>query len=141
VVVDGVRGDLQVNTVGGEVIARGHTGRLAAKTVSGDVTVSGDISAFTADTVSGDVLADLAGSLDGVRVNTVGGSVTLRLEAGLAASYTINSAGGRVQVDDAPISGLRGRYSAQSGGPGDRRVDVRINTVGGAVSVLHAVRA
>jgi DUF4097 and DUF4098 domain-containing protein YvlB len=140
-VVDGVRGDLQLNTVGGEITARGHTGRLAAKTVSGDVTVSGDISSLTADTVSGDVLADLAGIVDGVRVNTVGGAVTLRLEAGVAAAYTINSAGGRVQVDDAPISGLRGRYSAQSGGPGDRRVDVRVNTVGGAVDVLHAVRA
>ncbi len=46
-----------------------------------------------------------------------------------------------MQVDDAPISGLRGRYTAQSGGPGDRRVDIRINTVGGAISVLHAVRA
>jgi hypothetical protein len=140
-VVDGVRGDLQLNTVGGEITARGHTGRLAAKTVSGDVTVSGDIPSFTADTVSGEVLADLGGSVQAVRVNTVGGSVTLRLEAGLAAAYTINSAGGRVQVDDAPISGLRGRYTAQSGAPGDRRVDIRINTVGGAVHVLHGVRA
>ena len=140
-VVDGVRGDLRLNSVNGEITARGHVGRLTATTVSGDVTVSGEIPAFVADSVSGEVLADLAGPADSVRVNTVSGAVTLRLDADLAAVYSVNSAGGRVQVDDAPISGLRGRYTAESGAPGDRRVDVRVNTVSGAVSILHAVRA
>lgn len=140
-VIDGVRGDLQVNTVNGEITVRGHAGRVTAKTVSGDVTVAGEIPSFVADSVSGEVLADLAGAADAVKVNTVSGAVTLRLDADLAATYSMNTVGGRVQVDDASISGLRGRYTAQSGGPADRRVDVRINTVSGAVSVLHAVRA
>jgi hypothetical protein len=140
-VVDDVRGDLQVNSVSGEITARGHAGRLSAKTVSGDVTVAGEIPSFTADSVSGDVLADLAGSADSVRVNTVSGAVTIRLDSELATTYSINTVSGRMQLDDLPVSGLRGRYTAQSGAPGDRRVDVRVNTVSGAVSVLHAVRA
>jgi DUF4097 and DUF4098 domain-containing protein YvlB len=141
IVIDGVRGDLQVNTVNGEITVRGHAGRLATKSVSGDVTASGEISPFTAEVVSGDVLADLAGRPETVKVSTVSGAVTLRLDGDLPATYTVNSAGGRVQVDDAPISGLRGRYTAQCGAPGERRSDIRINTVSGAVSVLHAVRA
>jgi hypothetical protein len=140
-VVDGVSGDLQVNTVNGEIAVRGHAGRLNAKTVSGDVTVAGEIPAFAADSVSGDVLADLTGAADAVRVNTVSGAVTIRLDSELATAYTINTVSGRMQLDDLPVSGLRGRYTAQSGAPGDRHADVRINTVSGAVSVLHAVRA
>jgi hypothetical protein len=140
-VVDGVRGDLQVNTVSGEITVRGHAGRLTTKTVSGDVTVAGELPAFAADSVSGDVLADLGEAAESARVNTVSGTVTLRLPAGRAATYAVNSAGGRVQVDDASIAGFRGQYTAQTGEPGDRRVNVRVNTVGGAVNVLHAVRA
>jgi DUF4097 and DUF4098 domain-containing protein YvlB len=140
-VVDGVRGDLQVNTVNGEITVRGHTGRLSAKTVSGDVTVSGEVPSFAADSVSGDVLADLEGAADAVRVNTVSGAVTIRLDSQLATAYSINTVSGRMQLDDVSVSGLRGRYTAQSGMPGEPRVDVRINTVSGATSVLHAVRA
>ena len=140
-VIDGVRGDLQINTVNGEITARGHNGRLSAKTVSGDVTVAGEIPAFAVDSVSGDVLADLAGTVDSVRVNTVSGAVTVRLDSDLATAYFINTVSGRMQLDDLRVSGLRGRYTAQSGVAGDRRADVRVNTVSGAVSVLHAVRA
>ncbi len=140
-VVDELRGDLQVNTVSGEITVRGHAGRLTTKTVSGDVAVSGDIPAFVADSVSGEVLADLGEPAESARVNTVSGAVTLRLPAGVSTTYAINSAGGRVQVADASISGFRGQYTAQTGGTGDRRASVKINTVGGAVNVLHGVRA
>jgi DUF4097 and DUF4098 domain-containing protein YvlB len=140
-VVDGVRGELQVNTVKGEITVRGHTGGLSAKTVSGDVTVAGAIPSFAADSVSGDVLADLTGEVEAVRINTVSGAVTVRLDSELGSVYSINTVSGRMQLDDLPVSGLRGRYTAESGGQGEQRVDVRINTVSGAVGVLHAVRA
>jgi hypothetical protein len=141
VVLDGVTGDVQLNAVSGEIAVRAHTGRLTVKTVSGDVTVAGGIDAFAADSVSGEVFADLEGRPDSIRVNTVSGAVTARLDADVPASYLIRSAGGRVQVDDASMTGIHGRYTAETGDPGDRRADVRINTVGGAVNVLHAVRA
>jgi hypothetical protein len=140
-VVDGVRGDLQANTVSGEITVRAHIGRLTAKTVSGDVTVAGEVPSFAADSVSGDVLADLTGAPDAVRANTVSGAVTIRLDSELATAYSINTVSGRMQLDDLRVAGVRGRYTAQSGTPGAPRVDVRINTVSGAVNVLHAVRA
>ena len=141
VVLDTVRGDVQVNSVGGEVAVRAHTGRLTAKTVTGDVTVAGDIVAFAADSVSGDVFADVTGRPESLRVNTVSGAVTARLDADVPIACVLRSAGGRVQVDDASITGIHGRYTAETGAPGERRTDVRINTVGGAVNVLRAVRA
>lgn len=137
-VIDGSRGDLQLNAVSGELTVRGHEGRLTAHSVSGDVTASGAISTASADTVSGAVFLDLHGTADEVRVNTVSGSVATRLEAGTAASYSVSTVGGKLQLDSSEISGIRGRYTGKYGELDQSWTDLRINTVGGDISILHA---
>jgi DUF4097 and DUF4098 domain-containing protein YvlB len=141
IILDGVTGDLTYNTVGGELSARDHAGKITAKSVGGDITASGKLSSFSGDSVSGNVLLDLNGVPDEIRVNTVGGNVTVRLDEGTPAAYTINRIGGRVQLDDHKISHGAGRHESKFGNLDGRWVDVRVGTVSGNVQVLHTVRA
>jgi DUF4097 and DUF4098 domain-containing protein YvlB len=97
---DGVTGPLQVNSVSGEVTARNHDGRIGVHTVSGDVTATGPVTAFTSDGVSGDVFLDLAGVPDAIKVNTVSGDVAARLGSDVATGYSVNTVGGKLQLDD-----------------------------------------
>ena len=141
VVVDGVTGDLQLNSVSGEVAVRNHYGKIAAKTVSGDITATGEIIKLTAETVAGSVFLDLEGTPDEVRVNTVSGAITTRLAAGVPAQYKISTVGGRVQLDDSEITGVRGSYTGKYGSLDKTWLEFKASTVSGNISVLHAVTA
>jgi hypothetical protein len=141
VVVDSIIGDLQLNAVNAELSVRNHTGNVNVHTVSGDVAVTGAVHRFSSDGVSGDVFLDLSGVPDDVRVNTVSGDVTLRLDEGVPARYRIHTVGGKVQLDDSAVRHERGSFTGTSGTLDQAWVDFSANTVSGNVSVLHAVRA
>jgi DUF4097 and DUF4098 domain-containing protein YvlB len=127
--------------VSGELTIRSHTGKVGAHSVSGDITAEGTLRSFSSDSVSGSVFLDVTGIADEVHVNTVSGGVTLRLEADVPASYTISTVGGKLQLDDAKITGVKGRYSGKFGQLDKHWVDLRVNSVGGDVSVLRTVKA
>jgi hypothetical protein len=140
-VVDGLIGDLQLNAVSGELSVRNHRGAIAAHTISGDITASGELSRFTGDTVSGDVFLDITGTPDEVRVNTVSGSITTRLESGVPAQYKVNTVSGRLQLDNSEITGVRGGFTSKYGTLDKQWLEFRANTVSGNISVLHQVSA
>ncbi len=140
-VVDGLSGNVQLHSVNGEVSVRNHDGALAVHTVSGDVTAAGEIRSFTCDSVSGDVYLDIAGTPDVVRVKSVSGNVTMRLEPGTPAYYRIATVSGRIQLDDGTVSSVRGSYTGRSGPLEKAFLEFRANTVSGDVSVLHTVHA
>ncbi len=140
-VIDGLYGDLQLNSVSGEIAVRDHHGAINAHTVSGDITASGGITTFTADTVSGDVFLDLTGIPDEVRVNTISGAVTTRLEAQTPVQYRINTVSGRLQLDQSDIRGIRGSYEGRFGTLEKHWLEFKANTVSGNISVLHGVSA
>jgi len=141
IVADGLTGKLTANSVSGEVTVRDHAGPVGINTVSGDVIASGAITRFAVDGVSSEVMLDAAGVPDEVKVNTVSGAVTARFEPDAPASFTVQTVGGRLQLDAQSISIVKGRYTARHGELDGRWTDVRINTVGGDISILHAVRA
>ena len=140
-VIDSMRGDLQINSVSGEISVRNHAGRLAVHSVNGDITASGEIQGMTAEVVTGDVFLDVTGIPDELRLSTVSGNVTTRLDAEVPVSYTINTVSGRLQLDDSEITGVRGRYTGKYGTLDGRWLDFRGNTVTGNVSVLHTARS
>jgi hypothetical protein len=139
--IDDIHGDLQLNAVSGEIAVRGHVGAVAARTISGEITATGEITRFTGDTVSGNVFLDLKGTPDTAKVNTVSGSVNVRLEPGVPVQYRIATVGGKLQVDDIEIRGVNGNYRGSFGTLDSRWLEFSANTVAGGVSVLHAVSA
>jgi DUF4097 and DUF4098 domain-containing protein YvlB len=141
-VIDSLHGDIEVNAVNGEVSVRAHTGRINAHTVSGDVTVSGAISRFVCDGVSGNVFVDAEGTPDEVKVNTVSGDLTLRVDEGLGARYAINTVSGTIQIDGVAIKRSFGQsYNSTSGSLDSVWVDVAANTVSGDVPVVRRAHA
>lgn len=139
--LDGMRGDLQLNSVSGELAVRDHVGRITAHTVSGDITASGEVRSFSCDGVSAEIMLDITGVPDEIKVNTVSGNVTARLDAAAATSYSISTVSGRLQLDDTRITNIRGRYTAKHGELDRRWTDFRVNGVSADVSVLHTARA
>jgi DUF4097 and DUF4098 domain-containing protein YvlB len=107
-------------------------------TVSGDVVATGEIPRFSADGVSADVVLDLRGTPDAAKVNTVSGSVSVRLEDGVPFRCTVSTATGKLQFDDAEISGVRGSYVKQGGELSGQWLDLKVNSVSGDIAVLHA---
>ena len=141
ITTDGLSGKLNVNSVSGEITLRDHAGPIGINTVSGDVIASGAISKFDADGVSSEILLDASGVPDAVRINTVSGAVTARFEPTTPASYTVQTVSGKMQLDAQSITIVKGRFTGKSGDLSGRWTDVRVNTVGGDISILHAVRA
>ena len=141
VVADGLIGELSVNSVSGEVSVRDHTGTIAAHSVNGDITATGSIRRFTSEAVSGNLFLDLDGQPSEVRVNTVTGSITARLTPEVATEYRINSATGKINLDGAEVSTIRGSYVGKFGQLDETWLEFKANTVSGTVSVLHAVSA
>lgn len=141
IVTDGLRGKLTVNAVSGEITIRDHQGSVGINTVSGDVIATGAITDFDADGVTSEILVDATGTPDSVRVNTVSGDVTARFDPDTAANYTVQTVGGKLQLDAQSVTINKGRYTGRHGELDGRWTDVRVNTVGGDVSLLHAVRS
>ncbi|WP_416395707.1 MULTISPECIES: DUF4097 family beta strand repeat-containing protein [unclassified Curtobacterium] len=138
VVVDGVAGDVTVNAVSGTTTIRELDGALTVHTVSGDVVATGAIPRFQADGVNADVVLDLHGTPDQARVNTVSGSVSVRLEDGVPYRCTVSTASGKLQFDDSEIRGVRGSYVKQGGELSGQWLDLKVNSVSGDIAVLHA---
>ncbi|WP_082474207.1 DUF4097 family beta strand repeat-containing protein [Curtobacterium sp. Leaf261] len=136
-VADGIAGDLQVNAVSGTVTVRDHAGEITVHTVSGDVVATGDVERFSCDGVSANVLLDLAGIPDSIRVNTVSGDVSVRLEHDVPFTCAVGTASGKLQFDDERIKGVHGSYTKRSGTLDSRFVEMSINSVSGDVAVLH----
>lgn len=140
VVLDGVVGSVNLHAVSAEVSVRSHQGDLTVQTVSGDVTVSGVIGRFTCDGVAANVVADLSRTPDRVTNSTVSGDLTIRLDAGVPAQYSINTLTGRLQLDDSRITGVKGRYTGRYGHLAGSFTEVRASSVSGDVSVVHTDR-
>lgn len=141
VVIDRVYGDLELNSVSGEIAVRDHYGTVTAKSVSGNLTVSGEVLKLTSNSVSGDAFLDLRGIPDEVRVKTVSGDVTVRLEAGVPAQYKVNTVSGKLQLDNTEITGVRGGYTGKYGDLHQRWLEFGATTVSGDVTVMHAAGA
>lgn len=142
-IVDGLKGDLSIHAVSGDVQVRDLTGSLSANSVSGDVAATGGIRTASVDTVSGSMLVDTTGNAHAITLNTVGGAATIRLDEELAANYVVRSVSGRVKIDgvDRSGSGVGTTYAGSTGELSGSFVDIRANSVAGAVTVLRRSQA
>ncbi|GAA3591032.1 DUF4097 family beta strand repeat-containing protein [Klugiella xanthotipulae] len=137
-VIDGLTGKIDVNSVSGDVSIRDHRGNVRVHTVSGDILANGELNVFTSDTVSGNVMLDAYGVPDRIGTNTVSGTTTVRLDAGVGARYRVNSVGGKLRLDGDVITGVRGGgYTTTTGNLDGAWVELSANSVSGNISVIH----
>ncbi len=87
--VDGVQGEVNIETAAGDVVLRGGTGIVTIRTVSGDITASQVRARTEVHATSGDVqLTDVSGD---VVAESVSGDVTLRrIDAASVEASTVN---------------------------------------------------
>jgi DUF4097 and DUF4098 domain-containing protein YvlB len=139
-VIDDMVGDLDVNTVNGEISVSDQEGVLSAHTVTGDITVTGALRKFSADGVSGAVFLDLTGTPEEISNNTVSGDLTIRLDEGIPARYSLNSVSGTLQIDSTITRGTHGRgFNHSTGSADEKRVEVRANSVSGDITSVRRV--
>jgi DUF4097 and DUF4098 domain-containing protein YvlB len=140
IVIDDIVGDLDVNTVNGEISVSDQEGAFGAHTVTGDITVTGALRKFSADGVSGAVFLDLTGAPEEISNNTVSGDLTIRLDEGVPARYSLNSVSGTLQIDSTITRGTHGRgFNHSTGSSEGKRVEVRANSVSGDITSVRRV--
>jgi len=138
IIADGITGDLTVNSVSGDVQVRGLVGSINANSVSGDAAITGTLRKANVDTVSGSVLVDALGDLNTVTLNSVSGSMTVRLDETLPANYGLRTMSGKMTVDGIERSGSGpSTFNGQRGELAGSFVDLRANSVSGAITVLR----
>lgn len=111
--VDRMTGATQVHSVSGDVRVTGMAGTLCVNAVSGDVQVEGTPPRVEVDAVSGDVVMALGRDAVAVRVQTVGGDVTVK--APRVDRLDVNTVSGNAELMLDPGSSAESRVSSQSG--------------------------
>ncbi|CAD5994147.1 DUF4097 family beta strand repeat-containing protein [Agreia sp. COWG] len=140
IVIEDIIGDVDVNTVNGEIAVSDQQGALSVHTVSGDITVTGALRKFSADGVSGTVFLDLTGTPKEISNNTVSGELTVRLDEGVPARYNLNSVSGTLQIDSTVTRGTHGRgFNHTTGSLDGSFVEVRANSVSGDITSVRRV--
>jgi hypothetical protein len=97
VIIEDVRGGLDIHTVTGDVMVTDTAGSVAVTTISGDVRVSAGSIDLKATTTSGDVHVS-ADRLEAMAVKAVSGDVTIEGALSTAASHTAESVSGDLEV-------------------------------------------
>ncbi len=111
--VSGMTGPTQVSSVGGAVRVTETDGPVGIHTVSGDVHVDGAPPKLDVDTVSGNVEVDLDDDAHALKINTVGGDVTV--DALRVDQVVVRTVSGDTKLDLDPGSSDDSKVSSQSG--------------------------
>lgn len=138
---DGTAGTLTVSTTSGDAALVDHRGPLSATSVSGEIVASGDIADPQVETVSGDV------GLDGVRgavtVSSISGAINI---AGARdAALRLESTSGDISVDGALAADAESAISNISGDvrlalPADSSLRLDASSVSGELSAELPLR-
>ena len=142
IVVDSVIGDLSSTRSAARSPCATTTARSARTASAATSPPPAPLHRFASDSVSGSVMLDTADIPDEIKVNTVSGAVTVRLEADVPASYALNTVGGKLQVGDDRDHRRQGPLSPASGASSTSAGPTCASTRSAATStVLRAVRA
>ena len=136
-------GDLALQTASGDLVVEGATGRLTAQTASGDVHItSAQIEGFHLQTANGDILLDALLTGDGpFRAQTASGDVRLTLRQSTAggeepaATLAFHTVSGDAHVTQPFRKTGRRLWQAGSGDSGPR---IDVTTVSGDLAAGFA---
>lgn len=124
--------DLDIETVSGRIDISGVTGRLDLNNVSGSVEVDGSPSRVRANVVSGGFDGSLGPQMEEMSVNSVSGSVRIKVPDGTGGSVHAISVSGSID-GNVPVKQSPGRSEA-SGNIGNGSTDIDVETVSGSIT-------
>jgi DUF4097 and DUF4098 domain-containing protein YvlB len=139
--LEGVKGNVRVNTASGDITVKRAEGNIEATTASGDVEVTGAAGVVNARTASGDVEVDLVeqGRAEEMKFSSASGDVTVRAPANLDADVRLSTASGKLSSDfplheEEPGRGPGRKASARLGSASCR---LTLSTASGNVKLVR----
>jgi hypothetical protein len=136
---DGLRADMTLEAVDGEIRIEDFAGRLSADSIDGRITVSGEIRGLRLETTDGEIRLEAApGSAltDDWTLRTVDGDIDARFPPGFSADLSIRTGDGKLDTT-IPVEPEKRRFGGKSYsarlGQGGRLVSIR--TVDGDIRI------
>src|ERR1700727_2993189 len=140
---DGVAGNVEAETMSGEIAARDIDGEVRFKSMSGGLVLAdGWLDRLEANTMSGQIAADVTLRAGGeVHVGTMSGDVTLRLPEGSDAEVRLQSTSGAVRSEFESLRAAKAPAShTVSGNVGAGTGRVSVSSMSGSVTLLRPLR-
>lgn len=136
--LDDIIGDVDANTVSGEIECHGLEGDFNGNSVSGGLTVQASrLRKIRLNTVGGDITLDLTDGGAQIQSISVSGDVTVRIPQGGGYDVTARTVSGHIVIDG---QSMDGNAPHQHGGrliEGDKALVIKANSVTGNVVVLR----
>jgi DUF4097 and DUF4098 domain-containing protein YvlB len=139
IAVMGLGGVVRAKAVSGSIEAVGVAGDLSMSTVSGEISLAGSSAdSVHARTISGGVTCDLDNPYArDVRIDTVSGSITVRVPEDADLSVSLSATSGRVSSAFAQVPATNGMGThAASGRIGTGHGQLRAHAVSGSVALM-----
>ena len=129
------KGDLVLETSGGDIIGEDVTGTTRVETSGGSIKLTKADGALHASTSGGDIHVELADN-KGIDLSTSGGNIVVKLPKSITANVNAETTGGEVSCDF-PFSGKlqEGSLHGKINGGGE---SLKLETSGGDI-VIHSV--
>ncbi len=91
-----INGDTRISTSGGDINYENFNGDLIASTSGGTINLNGKDSKINASTSGGDINLVYSGINKGIKLNTSGGTITIKVPADFNASLKLRTSGGTI---------------------------------------------
>jgi DUF4097 and DUF4098 domain-containing protein YvlB len=97
--LNNINGATKISTSGGNISAKNFIGDFDASTSGGNIDLKGTDSRIDAETSGGSVYAEYTGENKGIKLETSGGEVTLKVPKNISADVNLSTSGGSVNCD------------------------------------------
>ncbi len=128
-------GVTDVSTSGGNIDAQSFNGDFKGITSGGSINLKGSNSRIIAETSGGSVYAEYTGENKGIKLETSGGEVTLKVPKDISADVNLSTSGGSVSCDLTMSDIHKSSHSSLRGKVNGGGNEIRLESSGGDVSL------
>lgn len=128
-------GVVDVSTSGGNIDAQSFNGDFKGITSGGNINLKGSNSRIIAETSGGSVYGEYSGENKGIKLETSGGEVTLKVPKQISADVNLSTSGGSVSCDLTMSDIHKSSHSSLRGKVNGGGKEIRLESSGGNVSL------
>jgi len=130
-----IKGKVILTTAGGDINCTNYSGDIKATTAGGDIALTGSNGKIEAVTAGGNVNVEYSGKNEGIKLNTVGGNIKLKLPENFSANVKLSTFGGSVKCELNMTKIIKEKESiieAEINGGGE---EINCSTMGGNITI------